>query len=45
VTDWLGTANGSFVNNGANFTTFVSLEWHIQDNLVWEWPGFGAWDY
>lgn len=45
VTDWLGTANGSFANNGANFTTFVSLAWQIQDNLVWEWPGFGAWDY
>ena len=45
VTDWLGTANGSFANNGAAFTTWVALEWQIQDNLVWEWPGFGAWDY
>jgi hypothetical protein len=34
VTDWLGTANGSFTNNGANFSTFISTNWHVQDPFL-----------
>ena len=34
VTDWLGTANGSFVNNGANFSTFLAPSWHVQDHFL-----------
>jgi len=49
LTDWLGTANGSFTTDG-NFTTFVATNWANQDNLVvdprvYGDPGFGAWDY
>ena len=29
VTDWLGTSNGSFTGNGANFSTVMSSDWHI----------------
>lgn len=30
VTDWLGNANGSFTENGANFAVNVGTDWHIQ---------------
>ena len=31
TTDWVGIANGSFVNNGANFSTFIAPNWVVQD--------------
>ena len=34
ITDWLGTASGSFVNNGANFSTFLAPSWHVQDHFL-----------
>ena len=29
VTDWLGTANGGFTNNGANVSLLFAPDWHI----------------
>jgi hypothetical protein len=29
VTNWLGTANGGFTNNGANAAVYLSPAWHI----------------
>jgi hypothetical protein len=43
VTEWLGTANGSFSTSG-NLTTFVAPDRHIQDDLVWD-PFPNPWDY
>jgi len=34
ITDWLGTATGSFANNGANFSTFIAPNWVVQDPLM-----------
>ena len=29
ITDWLGTANGGFTNNGANTALFLTTDWKI----------------
>lgn len=29
ITDWLGTANGSFTNNGANTALFLTTDWKV----------------
>ena len=34
MTNWLGTASGSFTNNGANFSTFIAPNWIIQDPFL-----------
>jgi hypothetical protein len=34
MTDWLGTATGSFANNGANFSTFIAPNWVVQDPFM-----------
>lgn len=34
VTDWLGTANGSFVNNGSNLSALFASSYHVQDPLL-----------
>ena len=34
TTDWLGTANGSFVNNGANFSAFFATSLNVQDPFL-----------
>jgi len=31
MTNWLGTATGSFASNGANFSTFIAPNWVVQD--------------
>ena len=34
MTNWLGTAAGSFSNNGANFSTFIAPNWVVQDPFM-----------
>jgi hypothetical protein len=34
LTDWLGTATGSFANNGANFSRALDLNWVVQDPFL-----------
>ena len=34
MTDWLGTATGSFANNGANLSTFIAPNWVVQDPFM-----------
>ena len=34
VTSWLGTASAGFVNNSANFSTFIAPAWQIQDPFL-----------
>jgi hypothetical protein len=34
TTDWLGTSNGNFTNNGSNFSAFISPNWHVQDPFL-----------
>jgi hypothetical protein len=41
IVDWLGQANGSFVDNAANSLINLSSDWQVQPNL----SGAGAWDY
>ena len=31
ITDWLGTANGGFIDNYANVAMNVPISWHVQD--------------
>ncbi len=45
LTNWLGTANGGFTNNGANGYTVVATSWHVagvadfngdgRDDILW----------
>ena len=32
--DWLGQANGGFVDNSANFAANIPASWHVEDPLV-----------
>ena len=41
MTDWLGQANGGFVDNFANSYATVGTQWQIQPNP----SGAGIWDY
>jgi hypothetical protein len=34
MTDWLGTQNGSFTNNGAAFSTYIASNWGVQDPFL-----------
>ena len=34
TTDWLGAANGGFVNNGAAFSTYIAPNWLVQDPFL-----------
>ena len=34
TTDWLGTATGGFVNNGAAFSTYIAPTWQHQDPFL-----------
>ena len=34
MTNWLGTATGSFASNGANFSTFIAPNWVVQDPFM-----------
>jgi len=34
MTNWLGTASGSFTPNSANFSTGVDTSWHVVDPLL-----------
>lgn len=34
ITDWLGQANGGFVDNAANFLANPGTAWHVQDPFV-----------
>ena len=34
LTDWLGTATGSFANNGANFSQGLATNWVVQDPFM-----------
>ena len=34
MTEWVGTANGSFVDNSVNASTFVATNWHVQDAFI-----------
>ena len=34
MTDWLGTANGSFTNNGANFSALIAPNYQVQDPFL-----------
>ena len=34
MTNWLGTATGSFANNGANFSTLIAPNWVVQDPFM-----------
>jgi len=34
MTDWLGTQNGSFTNNGAAFSTYMASNWGVQDPFM-----------
>lgn len=34
ATDWLGAANGGFVNNGSAFSTYIAPSWQHQDPFL-----------
>lgn len=42
ISDWLGTANGSFTINDAHALVGVPLAWHASPDWT---GGLGAWDY
>ena len=34
MTSWLGTSNGAFANNSANFSAFIANNWQVQDPFL-----------